>query len=165
VIALAASVPFASAQSDPEAAAYAHKLGSQAVWENAKAGKVQRLLVELNVGFLTTVIARERVAISDETDRRRSAAGGSKESIDAIDADAKVRDEAAVAKLKKQLRAVKDAAFPDGQLAGARVVYDFSVLPIVLVEVPGLEALMAILSVPTVRLVNIDGVVKPAAAN
>lgn len=165
MIALVTSAQFASAQSDPEAAAYAHKLGSQEVWENAKAGKVQRLLVELNVGFLTTVIARERVAISDEADRRRSAAGGSKESIDAIDADAKIRDAAVVARLKKQLRAVKDAAFPDGQLAGARVVYDYSVLPTVMVEVPDLKALVAVLSVSTVSLVNINGPVYPAAAN
>jgi hypothetical protein len=165
VTALVASAQFASAQVDPEAAAYAHKLGTWEVWENAKAGKVRRLLVELNVDFLETVIARERVAITEETDRRRSAAGGSEESIDAIDADAKTRDEATAAKLKKRLRTVKDAAFPDGQLAGARVVYDFSVLPIVMVEVPDLEALVAVLSVPTVRLVNINGSVHPAAAN
>ncbi|WP_374565932.1 hypothetical protein [Ideonella sp.] len=163
MIALVTSAQFASAQSDPEAAAYAHKLGSQEVWENAKAGKVQRLLVELNVGFLDTVIARERVAISDETDRRRAAAGGAKELIDAIDAEAKTRDAAVVAKLKSRLRAAKDGAFPDGQLAGARVVYDFSVLPVVMVEVPDLESLRAVLNVSTVRLVNINGQVKPAA--
>lgn len=164
-MALVASASFARAQSDPEAAAYAHKLGSQEVWENAKAGKVQRLLVELNVGFLDTVIARERDTITDEADRRRAAAGGAKDLIDAIDAEAKARDDVVVAKLKNRLRAAKDAAFPGGQLAGARVVYDFSVLPVVMVEVPDLGALVAVLNVPTVRLVNINGDVKPAVAN
>lgn len=154
---------FAYAQPSSDEAAYSHKLGSPDIWANALAGKAQNLLIELDVGQLESTIARERNAIADEARKKKSAANLSKSSVDSIEAEARQRDKEVHTKLVNKLREYKNAVFPEGKLAGARVIRDFPSSPIVLVEVPNLEALRAVLSMPTVRLVNLDAEIKPAA--
>ena len=131
--------PAAGGASDDEPP-FASKLGLRKIWVNAKNGRMQDLLVELHAAEIESRIAKQRLAQQDPR-----------------------RDRELVEQLQGELHAVKESVFPQGRLEDAQVVQDFSVLPVVLVRVPGLRALEAILKSPAVRLVSVNGEVKIAA--
>jgi subtilisin family serine protease len=122
------------------------------VLANARAGKSQRLIVELDISELVSRQEARRQTESSKNALDISSRGLSEAQKHVVLEEWQVE----ISRLKKQV-------FPDGIRASAKVQESYSHIPWVIVEVPNLDSLLAILSQPgikmihAIRSVNING--------
>jgi hypothetical protein len=145
----------------PDESQYASKVQNEKIFEIARKGQPQDLILEVEDGTYPLDVARSRKTNRDRIDALKSRATTQADK-DALEADQVRSDASTMQALAVHIRAIKDQAL-SGLAGRVTLIRDFSVSTTAVIRVSDKASLLQLLANPLVKMVYVDEPVHESA--